>query len=349
MPRRFRLLADFAKKSLQPGESTTFTIQMLTDRPLSTNAVLEIRSNADASPFELMLRGNVRPMPFKSPSPIQIVDDGDGNHQLQNQWTRYRGIGAAGDVMFAPAGTGAASSQWTFQVEPGYHRVEATWAAHPNRASNAPFTIRSNGDVLGHVEIDQRLVPQGRVLAGVRWDSLGTFLVDGNSVVVQLSNDADGYVIADAVRLERVAAPVVPDNSTQIVDDRDNGFSTSGAWRNFAGAGRDRDVLFSSQGLGDDIAQWSFIVSPGQYRISTTWAPHPNRASDAPYEVRADGNLLGSKRVNQRGAPTSFRADGSMWQDLGTFAVPGNSLVVQLSNAADGFVIADAVRIEQLS
>ena len=42
-------------------------------------------------------------------------------------------------------------------------------------------------------------------------------------------------------------------------------------------------------------------------------------------------------------------ANGASWQTLGDFVITGDTLVVMLTNLADEFVIADAVRIERVS
>ena len=52
--------------------------------------------------------------------------------------------------------------------------------------------------------------------------------------------------------------------------------------------------------------------------------------------------------VNQQLAPDDFSTLGSDWEDLMTVQITGDSLVVQLSNLADGFVVADAIRIQSV-
>jgi hypothetical protein len=38
-----------------------------------------------------------------------------------------------------------------------------------------------------------------------------------------------------------------------------------------------------------------------------------------------------------------------LWEDLGTFTIDSGTLVVQLTNLADGWVYADAIRVERLA
>jgi hypothetical protein len=86
-------------------------------------------------------------------------------------------------------------------------------------------------------------------------------------------------------------------------------------------------------------------VRPELEPASTT----PNRASNAPYTVLDGATPRGTVLVNQLAAPNSFTdQSGWTWQDLGTFTITGNQLVVRLSDNANNYVIADAVRIQKV-
>jgi hypothetical protein len=62
-----------------------------------------------------------------------------------------------------------------------------------------------------------------------------------------------------------------------------------------------------------------------------------------------DGSTpLGTVRVNQELAPNDFSDAGTTWEDLGVFTICGNTLVVRLSDNANEYVIADAIRIERV-
>jgi trimeric autotransporter adhesin len=82
--------------------------------------------------------------------------------------------------------------------------------------------------------------------------------------------------------------------------------------------------------------------------VAATWSPHKNRATDAPYTVFSGSTPLTTVDVNQELAPNDFSDDGVNWEKLGTFTITSNTLRVQLSNAANEYVIADAIRIERL-
>jgi hypothetical protein len=55
------------------------------------------------------------------------------------------------------------------------------------------------------VQVNQQLPPVGFVDQNVSWSTLGDFTVAGGSLTVKLSNNANGSVIADAVRIELVS------------------------------------------------------------------------------------------------------------------------------------------------
>ena len=147
-----------------------------------------------------------------------------------------------------------------------------------------------------------------------------------------------------------------------IIDDGDPGFSAStgagnGGWTQYTGSGIgfQDDLLLSYRrpaGAEPDVATWSFSVTPGTYRVATTWLPYVNRAPDAPYRVFDGSTLLAKVEVDQRAAPNDFTdpAYGKTWEFLGEFEVGGSSLVVTLSDdvAFWSHVCADAVWIERV-
>ncbi|WP_460663659.1 golvesin C-terminal-like domain-containing protein [Kribbella swartbergensis] len=110
----------------------------------------------------------------------------------------YRG----GNYRSAPAGAGERAVQWRLVVpRDGEYEVQVSHTAHENRASNAPYTITHTGGT-SVVRVDQRVagVPEPR---GGSWVSLGRYRLAEGLTTIELSNDADGVVVADAVRLLR--------------------------------------------------------------------------------------------------------------------------------------------------
>lgn len=274
-----------------------------------------------------------------------IRDDGDAGFTSTGGFILFPGQGLQNDVRYAEAGSGSQTATWTFTVSPGLYRISATWTPHPNRATNAPFTILDGATTLATLLINQELAPNDFTAAGVTWKNLGGpyNISTTTTLTVRLSNLADEYVIADGIRLEQLAV-----NPVQIIDDGDAGFSATGGFTPFSGQGYLNGVNYSI-GDGSSSATWTFSVSPGFYKVAITWTEHPNRATNAPFTVLSGSTALGTFQVNQELAPADFTFNGAAWKDLGAYSISGTTLVVRLTDLADEYVIADAVRIERLT
>ncbi len=273
---------------------------------------------------------------------VEIGDDIDPAWSSTGPWIVNTSSGGfAGATHDTAAGNGSNTATWTFAVIPGQtYNISTTWTAQSDGATNSPYTIASGGATLGTAAVNQQLAPSGFTAAGGTWQGLGTFVATGPTLTVTLSNLANGYVIADAVLLQRVPAQ-------QIVDDSDPAWTTTGSWTLGYNPGYEGDVHFSAAGTGSSTATWTFPVVPGQtYDVAATWTAYPNRATNAPYTIASGGATLGTAAVNQQLAPSGFTAAGGTWQGLGTFVATGPILTVTLSNLANGYVIADAILLQ---
>jgi hypothetical protein len=95
---------------------------------------------------------------------------------------------------------------------------------------------------------------------------------------------------------------------------------------------------------------WLFTgLTPGTYEVVANWQLEGNRATDAPYSINGGPSIL----INQQAASTGttiFGTQNTTFQTLdAAVTVAGTSFTVVLTNDADGFVIADAVAIRQLT
>ncbi len=134
------------------------------------------------------------------------------------------------------------------------------------------------------------------------------------------------------------------------VDNGDAGFSTVGDWSPYLGQGHDNDVHFAAAGDGSKTATWTFSTSPGRYRFAATWTTHANRATNARFTVSEGTTELGSFEVNQELAPDDFTDGGTTWEYLGgTYDITGSTVSVRLSDAANQYVIADAVSLQRVA
>ncbi|MCA9076192.1 MAG: FG-GAP repeat protein [Planctomycetaceae bacterium] len=285
------------------------------------------------------------------PPPPVILDDGDSGFAIESGSWGTGSAGAEGDNRNASIFGGKKVARWTFtDLLPGLYRISTTWSPSPARATDAPYTIFDGFSPITTVDVNQRLAPSGSsdlTDLGVVWQDLESAIaITNGTLFVKLSNVANGYVMADAIRIERVGDIPPP---PRIIDDGGLGFAIeSGSWGTGNG-GFDGDNRNASIFGGSKIASWTFTgLSAGTYRVSATWSPSPARATDAPYTIFNGDAPLTTVDINQQQAPNDFTDAGSSWEDLTTVMVTGDTLVVRLSNDANGYVMADAIRIERV-
>jgi len=177
--------------------------------------------------------------PFQGSTEI-VVDNRDPDTLRIGLWTA--GTGLAGG-MFWDADIerhdpgGAATFVWPAKVpEAGRYAVHARWTAWPDRATDSPYRVYHAGGVTT-VRVNQQET-------GGEWVFLGVFDLDpGEGHRVELGHDANGTVIADAIRYRRDAAAPAPaeeivvDNSEATVvgswtsmTNRDRGDYWGGDW-----------------------------------------------------------------------------------------------------------------------
>jgi len=133
----------------------------------------------------------------------RIIDDGDPGYSKTAGWVNLTNTMAYQlDYDYRVAGNGANSATWDFGGLPnGDYEVFAKWSAFNNRASNAPYTIFDGLTQRGTVTVDQRIAPAGDQSGGTTWQSLGLFPIVNGSLSVRLADNANGIVVADAIRI----------------------------------------------------------------------------------------------------------------------------------------------------
>jgi hypothetical protein len=141
------------------------------------------------------------------------IDDGTAGYADTGWSTKNNSAAHAGDYRQRAAGSGSHTATWTFSgLEIGAtYKVAATWVAGSSFASNAPYTVLDGAAIEQTVLVNQKIAPNDFAAGSQSWEGLGTFTIDSGTISVQLSNLANGTVIADAVRLFKVAdAPAPP-------------------------------------------------------------------------------------------------------------------------------------------
>lgn len=119
---------------------------------------------------------------------VVLVDQGDG-------------YVIADAIKVLPDGAAPNTATWTPTIpSSGSYKVYTRWTAHPNRATDAKYTVtHAGGNTLVTVDQEQN---------NGSWVLLGTFsMAPSSGHKVSLTDQANGYVIADAIRLLDAASP----------------------------------------------------------------------------------------------------------------------------------------------
>ena len=122
--------------------------------------------------------------------------------------------------------------------------------------------------------------------------------------------------------------------AVRVVDDGDAGFATVGPWTAFAGQGSAPTSTTPPPAPGRDTASWTFTgLTPGLYRVSATWTPFTNRATNAPFTVLDGAHGAGDGGGQPAADAGRLHRPGGAWQDLGgPYTITGTTLTVRLSD-----------------
>ena len=291
LPAGFSLASDFGATTLTPGSSTTFAIKFNASVVGTASGQVSFGTNdADEAPFQFSVSAVA--------SNTLIMDDGDAGYSSNNGFVYYQGTGYLNDVRYALAGNGASVAKWTFaNVSPGLYRVAATWSPYSGRASNAPYSIYDGNTALGTVQVNQLVAPNQFNDSGVPWNYLGqTYSITGTTLEVRLTNNANGVVIADGVRIERIGdLPTGPE--IQVLDGANDIANATGSV-NFGTTllGSTVTKTFNVKNLGtQDLVLNSPITLPSGFSLvndfgATTLVP----GASTTFAVRLDAAALGT-------------------------------------------------------
>lgn len=235
--------------------------------------------------------------------------------------------------------TGKGTKTVTFKPDlpqAGYYRVSLMWPAHANREDAVQADI-IHDDTTTRTAVDQR--SNGGV-----WNAIGGFYFQaGTGGSVTIRNDAlaspNGYVVADAVKFERLPDPVIVDNADA------SGVTKTGTWKT-ASTQTDR---YGANYLHDDNTgkgTKSVTFTPnlpiaGSYEVYLMWPAHVNREDAVQVDVWHAAGTTGTT-VDQR-------SGGGVWHSIGTYAFQagaGGGVTIRNDAVAspDGYVVADAVK-----
>ncbi len=118
---------------------------------------------------------------------------------------------------------------------------------------------------------------------------------------------------------------------------------------NFSG-GHDGSQLTSTGGgtghTGANTATWQLTgLAPGDYLVQGTWHAEATLATNATYAITDGANTLATATVDQTAVPSGATYERVPFQNLAIVHVASGTLAVVLTDAANGPVAADAIRV----
>jgi len=221
MPAGFSLTSNLGDLTLSAGQSTTFTIRFNATTAGSFGGQIALRSNdGNEALFDLRLSASATKTTTTTPTPTstattllkRTLDNGATGFTKSGAWTTVAGRGVASDMNLATRGTGSSSATWSFTSIPsGKYQVYGSWLGAGTNATNAPFTLYNGSTPVSTVHVSQRVNSSGLTADGANWKLLGTVTVTGGRLNVRLNNQADGAVVADAIRIIQTSSTSAAD------------------------------------------------------------------------------------------------------------------------------------------
>ncbi|MCP4713077.1 MAG: hypothetical protein GY869_30985, partial [Planctomycetes bacterium] len=136
-----------------------------------------------------------------------IIDNGDAGFATVGDWTPNGTTGYDSDYTASAKGSGADVATWTFMgLDPGAtYLISATWPVVSGSAYDALYRVLENGEVVAARQVDQRYIPTDIQDGYGDWAHVAFVEVSGSTLEVKLDDLANNQVVADAVRIQKIA------------------------------------------------------------------------------------------------------------------------------------------------
>jgi len=136
-------------------------------------------------------------------APVLVLDDSDSSFvSVGEGWVVETNDAYQGSSQIHDGGDGSAIARWEFPgLPPGWYDVRVTWHEDDALTTEAPFTIYEGTENRGDFMVDQQTAPDGEVIGGRPWKSLGIFSITTGTMTVELTDASGDPVVADGVRL----------------------------------------------------------------------------------------------------------------------------------------------------
>ena len=225
-----------------------------------------------------------------------LDDDDPGYSEPVGAWGGEGGVNMYnGDENYS--NSAGAQATYSFSgLDDGRYLVYASWGPGGNRTATAAYAV---GGVATGRAVDQRSwnshdiwreVSGADNNSGEGYARVGNtaYVTSGGSLTVDVTKNDSGYIMTDAIRLEKVrdgvAEVFVIDNESPLQND--GTFSTAGSWGTHSGDSGDHRNNLHYGTATDAVATYEFTgLDQGVYRVSANWTGGGNRPTDATYTV----------------------------------------------------------------
>ncbi|RAL22701.1 N-acetylmuramoyl-L-alanine amidase [Thermoflavimicrobium daqui] len=261
-----------------------------------------------------------------------IIDNDASTNTRTGSWTLSTLLSQKYNENYYYSGSGIGSDvfTWNFNLPlTGVYRVSIWYPGSVSNATNAQYTIHTkNGAITQTIN---------QTTNGGKWVDVGLYELNSGANKISLSDLADNTrVVADAVKLEYIPSAIVDDSDTNhviaspaLTDWRSSSSMSGGYKGSYRVHNKDTSASFT----------WKLNVpESGNYRVYVWYTSANDRATNAPYTIRYGDGQSVIKPVNQK-------TDGKKWVDLGVYSFVQGATSITLSANADGYVIADAVKL----
>ncbi|MHB0960422.1 MAG: putative Ig domain-containing protein [Pirellulaceae bacterium] len=250
------------------------------------------------------------------------------------------------------------------QLDAGPHRFTVRATDTVGQTQQAILDIQVNRPPVAHAGSDQRTVQEGTLtldgtlssdaeadVYSYQWTLPDGSVVNGSAVqatftqlgintVTLTAVDTAGSVATDTVQVDvlRTLSP------RTVLDDGAWGYRERGIWNpGTIQGGWQNDYRYQLPGTGSRTASWVTRVASGTYDIYASWVPHDTHATNATYRVLDGSTLRGTSTVNQQLSPGDGMYQGQSWRWLGRYQIATGVPTVELSDKANGRVVADGI------